>query len=83
MRRLQTTHLGRDCRAPRPTVRPERRGRTDTVRPMLAELDAMEREALAELGAVHDAAQLEALAAPMLKNSYGQYLMQVLRERAF
>jgi glucose-1-phosphate thymidylyltransferase len=28
-----------------------------------------------------DAAQLEALAAPMLKNSYGQYLMQVLRER--
>ena len=30
-----------------------------------------------------DAAQLEALAAPMLKNGYGQYLMQVLRERAF
>jgi len=30
-----------------------------------------------------DAAQLESLAAPMLKNSYGQYLMQVLRERAF
>ena len=30
-----------------------------------------------------DAAQLEQLAAPMLKNSYGQYLMQVLRERAF
>ena len=30
-----------------------------------------------------DAAQMEALAAPMLKNSYGQYLMQVLRERAF
>jgi glucose-1-phosphate thymidylyltransferase len=30
-----------------------------------------------------DAAQLEMLAAPMLKNSYGQYLMQVLRERAF
>jgi glucose-1-phosphate thymidylyltransferase len=29
------------------------------------------------------AAQLEMLAAPMLKNSYGQYLMQVLRERAF
>ncbi len=29
------------------------------------------------------AAQLETLAAPMLKNSYGQYLMQVLRERAF
>ena len=28
-----------------------------------------------------DAAQLEALAAPMLKNGYGQYLMQVLRER--
>jgi glucose-1-phosphate thymidylyltransferase len=30
-----------------------------------------------------NATQLEALAAPMLKNSYGQYLMQVLRERAF
>jgi glucose-1-phosphate thymidylyltransferase len=30
-----------------------------------------------------DAAQLEALAAPMLKNSYGQYLMQVLREKVF
>ncbi|MBL8308403.1 MAG: glucose-1-phosphate thymidylyltransferase RfbA, partial [Rubrivivax sp.] len=30
-----------------------------------------------------DAAQLEVLAAPMLKNAYGQYLMQVLRERAF
>ena len=30
-----------------------------------------------------DAAQLEALAAPMLKNGYGQYLMQVLREKAF
>jgi glucose-1-phosphate thymidylyltransferase len=30
-----------------------------------------------------DAEQLEKLAAPMLKNSYGQYLMQVLRERAF
>ncbi len=29
------------------------------------------------------AAQLEALAAPMLKNSYGQYLMQVLREQVF
>jgi len=29
------------------------------------------------------AAQLEALAAPMLKNGYGQYLMQVLRERVF
>jgi len=29
------------------------------------------------------AMQLEALAAPMLKNSYGQYLMQVLREKAF
>ena len=29
------------------------------------------------------AAQMEALAAPMLKNSYGQYLMQVLREKAF
>ena len=30
-----------------------------------------------------DAAQLEALAAPMLKNGYGQYLMQVLREKVF
>ena len=30
-----------------------------------------------------DAAQLEAQAAPMLKNSYGQYLMQLLRERVF
>ncbi len=30
-----------------------------------------------------DAAQLEKLAAPMLKNSYGQYLMRVLREKAF
>jgi len=30
-----------------------------------------------------DAAQLETLAAPMLKNHYGQYLMQVLREKAF
>jgi glucose-1-phosphate thymidylyltransferase len=30
-----------------------------------------------------DAAQLEALAAPMLKNGYGQYLMQVLRERVY
>jgi glucose-1-phosphate thymidylyltransferase len=29
------------------------------------------------------AAQLEALAAPLLKNSYGQYLMQVLREQVF
>ncbi|MBA4177049.1 MAG: glucose-1-phosphate thymidylyltransferase [Leptothrix sp. (in: Bacteria)] len=29
------------------------------------------------------AVQLEALAAPMLKNSYGQYLMQVLQERVF
>ena len=29
------------------------------------------------------AGDLEALAAPMLKNSYGQYLMQVLREKAF
>ncbi|HLL18754.1 MAG TPA: glucose-1-phosphate thymidylyltransferase RfbA [Rubrivivax sp.] len=27
--------------------------------------------------------QVEAQAAPMLKNSYGQYLMQVLREKAF
>jgi glucose-1-phosphate thymidylyltransferase len=30
-----------------------------------------------------DAAQLERLAAPMLKNSYGQYLMKVLREQVF
>ena len=30
-----------------------------------------------------DAGQLERLAAPMLKNSSGQYLMQLLRERAF
>ena len=30
-----------------------------------------------------DAAQLQALAEPMLKNSYGQYLMQVLREQVF
>ncbi len=30
-----------------------------------------------------DAAALEKLAAPMLKNSYGQYLMQVLREKVY
>jgi glucose-1-phosphate thymidylyltransferase len=30
-----------------------------------------------------DAAQLEALAAPLLKSGYGQYLMAVLRERVF
>ncbi len=30
-----------------------------------------------------DAAQLEAAAQPLLKNGYGQYLMRVLRERAF
>jgi len=30
-----------------------------------------------------DAAQLEAQAQPMLKNGYGQYLMQLLREKAF
>ena len=29
------------------------------------------------------AAQVEALAAPMLKNSYGQYLMRLLRDKAF
>ena len=29
-----------------------------------------------------DAAQLEALAQPMLKNGYGQYLMQLVREAA-
>ncbi|MCY7315323.1 MAG: glucose-1-phosphate thymidylyltransferase RfbA [Rubrivivax sp.] len=30
-----------------------------------------------------DAGQLEMLAAPMMKNSYGQYLMQVLREKVY
>jgi glucose-1-phosphate thymidylyltransferase len=30
-----------------------------------------------------DARQVETLAAPMLKNSYGQYLMQLLRERIY
>ena len=30
-----------------------------------------------------NAAELEKLAAPLAKNSYGQYLMQLLRERAF
>ena len=30
-----------------------------------------------------DAAQLERLAAPMKKNSYGQYLLEVLRDRVF
>jgi len=30
-----------------------------------------------------DAAQLEALAAPLSKNGYGQYLMSLLRERVF
>ena len=30
-----------------------------------------------------DAAQVEALAAPLLKNSYGQYLMRLLRDKAF
>ncbi len=30
-----------------------------------------------------DAAALERLAAPMAKNSYGQYLMQILRERVY
>ena len=30
-----------------------------------------------------DAEQVERLAAPMLKNGYGQYLMQLLREKAF
>ena len=29
------------------------------------------------------ASEVEALAAPMLKNSYGQYLMQLLREKAY
>jgi glucose-1-phosphate thymidylyltransferase len=30
-----------------------------------------------------DAAQLQKLAAPMLKNGYGQYLMKLLNERAY
>jgi glucose-1-phosphate thymidylyltransferase len=30
-----------------------------------------------------DAEQLERLAAPLLNNSYGQYLMSILRERVF
>ena len=30
-----------------------------------------------------DAAQLERLAQPMVKNSYGRYLLAVLRERVF
>jgi len=30
-----------------------------------------------------DAAQLKTLAAPMSKNGYGQYLLSLLRERAF
>jgi len=30
-----------------------------------------------------DAGQLEAMAQPMLKNGYGQYLLQVLRDKAF
>jgi glucose-1-phosphate thymidylyltransferase len=30
-----------------------------------------------------DAVQLEALAAPLLKNGYGQYLMSILHERVF
>ena len=30
-----------------------------------------------------DAAQFEGLARPMLKNGYGQYLMQVLRDKAW
>jgi glucose-1-phosphate thymidylyltransferase len=30
-----------------------------------------------------DAAQLERLAQPLLKNSYGQYLMSVLRDRVY
>jgi glucose-1-phosphate thymidylyltransferase len=30
-----------------------------------------------------DAAQLEKLAQPMIKNLYGQYLMSVLKERVF
>ena len=30
-----------------------------------------------------DAGQLERLAAPLAKNGYGQYLLQILRERVF
>jgi glucose-1-phosphate thymidylyltransferase len=30
-----------------------------------------------------DAAQLEALARPMLKNSYGQYLMRIVNNQVF
>jgi glucose-1-phosphate thymidylyltransferase len=30
-----------------------------------------------------DAVRLEALAAPLLKNGYGQYLMSILHERVF
>jgi glucose-1-phosphate thymidylyltransferase len=30
-----------------------------------------------------DAAQLERLAAPMAKNSYGQYLQRLLRDRVY
>ena len=40
-------------------------------------------EEIAFRGGWIDAAQVEALAAPMLKNSYGQYLMSLLREEAF
>ena len=35
------------------------------------------------LGCWISAEQLEAMARPMLKNGYGQYLMQVLGERVF
>ena len=40
-------------------------------------------EEIAFRGGWIDAAQVEALAATMLKNSYGQYLMSLLREEAF
>jgi glucose-1-phosphate thymidylyltransferase len=40
-------------------------------------------EEIAYRAAWIDAAQLEALAAPMLKNSYGQYLRQILNEKVF
>jgi len=30
-----------------------------------------------------DAAQLERLAAPMRKNAYGEYLLEILRDRVF
>ena len=40
-------------------------------------------EEIAFRGGWIDAAQLEALAQPMLKNGYGQYLLKVLNDRAY